>query len=114
MTLRILTFSELEKETFRFDDFVGIRQSWKTRARFSYLNKDRPDSGLTLILCREAVYTFPDGRELRASVGDLLFLPQSSNNRALRRTNRPPVLRQAILKHYLAGIPAQASKQNLF
>ncbi len=80
--MRILTFSELEKETFRFDDFVGIRQSWKTRARFSYLNKDRPDCGLTLILCREAVYTFSDGRELRATAGDLLFLPQGTRYQA--------------------------------
>lgn len=76
--LRILTFSELEKGSFLFGDFVGIRQSWENGTGFSYLNKDRPDCGLTLILCKKAIYTFPDGRELHAAQGDLLFLPQGS------------------------------------
>lgn len=87
--MRILTFDELEKESFRFDDFVGIRQHWKTRTRYSYLNKGRPDCGLTLVLCEGAVYTLPDGRELRAAAGDLLLLPQDSRYLARFEGPRP-------------------------
>ena len=96
MVLRTLTFSELEKGSFLFGDFVGIRQSWENGTGFSYLNKNRPDCGLTLILCKKAIYTFPDGRELHAAQGDLLFLPQGSRNLARfaepRREGKPDTL----------------------
>ena len=87
--MRILTFDELEKESFRFDDFVGIRQHWKSRTRYSYLSKGRPDCGLTLILCKEAFYTLPDGRELCAAAGDLLILPQGARYFARFAEPRP-------------------------
>lgn len=87
--MRNLNLSDLDKEMLLFGDFVGIRQSWKNRTGFSYLNKDRPDGGLTLILCERAFYTLPDGRELRAAAGDLLLLPQGSRYLARFEEPRP-------------------------
>lgn len=107
--MRNLSLSDLEKEMLLFGDFVGIRQSWKNRAGFSYLNKDRPDSGLTLVLCERAFYTLPNGRELRAAAGDLLLLPQGSRYLArfegLRPEGKPDTL---LLNFRLRGATGEA------
>ena len=104
--MRNLNFSDLEKETLLFGDFVGIRQSWKTRAGYSYLNKGRPDSGLTLILCGRAVYTLSDGRKLHAAAGDLLLLPQGSHYLARFEEPRPEGQPDTLLFNFRLRYPA--------
>lgn len=106
MVLRNLSFSDLEKETLLFGDFVGIRQSWKTRTGYSYLNKGRPDSGLTLILCGRAVYTLSDGRKLHAAAGDLLLLPQGSRYVARFEEPRPEGQPDTLLFNFRLRDPA--------
>lgn len=104
--MRNLNFSDLEKETLLFGDFVGIRQSWKTRTGYSYLNKGRPDSGLTLILCGRAVYTLSDGRKLHAAAGDLLLLPQGSRYLARFEEPRPEGQPDTLLFNFRLRDPA--------
>lgn len=106
IVLRNLNFSDLEKETLLFGDFVGIRQSWKTRTGYSYLNKGRPDSGLTLILCGRAVYTLSDGRKLHAAAGDLLLLPQGSHYLARFEEPRPEGQPDTLLFNFRLRDPA--------
>lgn len=106
IVLRNLNFSDLEKETLLFGDFVGIRQSWKTRTGYSYLNKGRPDSGLTLILCGRAVYTLSDGRKLHAAAGDLLLLPQGSRYLARFEEPRPEGQPDTLLFNFRLRDPA--------
>lgn len=73
-----IAFEAIGEKELCFYSIVGLRQIWKRRNEFSYWNHPRPDNGLTLILCENAVYTLKNGGCLRAKSGDLVLIPQGS------------------------------------
>lgn len=69
---------DLRRDEYNICCIVGLRQNWHNGSRYSYLSSPRADNGLTLILCREAEYTFPDGEKVKAARGDVMIIPAGS------------------------------------
>ena len=73
-----ISFCELSHQSYNFLQSTASYQKWNNHAGFSYLKTPRPNNGITLVLCDEALYTLPSGETLRFNFGDVLFLPKNA------------------------------------
>lgn len=103
--MKEIAFETIGEKDLCFYSVVGFRQVWKRRNEFSYWSRPRPDNGLTLILCENAVYTFKNGGELRAKSGDLVLIPQGSCY-TVRFTPAPPGNIDTLLLNFRLCDPA--------
>lgn len=76
--LEYMDFASIGEQELCICCVIGIRQKWKKRNSFRYLQRPRPDHGITLILCDSAVYSLKNGEELRAGRGDLVLIPEGT------------------------------------
>ncbi len=73
-----IDFGLFNSNDINISAITGLKQHWKNHVKFTYLNTPRPDNGLTLILCREAKYTFPDQHVMHAKQNSLVYIPEGS------------------------------------
>lgn len=69
---------DLIYDDIAFTAIRGLRQHWRNRSVYRYIDTPRPDNGLILICCRGAHYRFEDGSEILAGRNNLLILPEGS------------------------------------
>lgn len=75
---------------FDFMPVKALKQHW-TQARFSYMEKPRPDYGIMLVLNGRMDFVSCGQDTIRAAGGDLLFLPKNARYEVRFRTEFGPI-----------------------
>jgi len=76
--MKTIPFASINSCDLQFSQILALAQRWDNHAKYSYLTTMRPNHGITLILCKKAVYTVPGGEIYSAQYGDILYLPKSA------------------------------------
>lgn len=77
--MRTIPLEEVTGYDIHLSGIVCFHQLWTSKHHsFSYLDSPRPTSGLIYIDHGHAHYRTPEGNEINAGRGDILYLPQGS------------------------------------
>lgn len=60
------------------DNITSVRQNWNADTNYNRMEIPRQRNALLLLTDYPAVFQFPDGKTLRANVGDIVLLPKDS------------------------------------
>lgn len=60
------------------DNITSVRQNWNADTNYNRMEIPRHRNALLLLTDYPAVFQFPDGKTLRANVGDIVLLPKDS------------------------------------
>lgn len=74
----IIPISQLPYQEVYVTGIRGMCQHWHDKSVYNYLERPRPDSGLTLILKGQANYIFPNGN-LHVTAGNVVALPEGTH-----------------------------------
>lgn len=99
--MNIITFEDLNTLDISISNIVGIKQRWKNKARYSYMNTKRPQNGIALILCENARYSFPDKSFIDVPENSLVYIPQNINYETKFTVSKPSAVSSLLINFTL-------------